>query len=216
MRSILCSLALRTKEDTLTARAAADSTRKETRRRQIVDIARRLYAEKGLEHTSVSDITEEVGITRTLFYHYFGNKEEVTDAILEGYISDTLDRCKSWCSTVDHTAPLDVIIDDAIQNLIRSILFDTEGFKKDLRQKQNALLYQRYFLDACSAVAHYFTDAALANGGNAASRFLGLEYPYESFYVMLAGIVAAIRRNPDLPNEVISAIIVDFLHLSPC
>ena len=204
---------LHAKEDPLTSRVTADGTRKEIRRQQIVDTARRLYAEKGLEHTSVSDIAEEMGITRTLFYHYFSNKEEVTDAILNGYITDTLDKCRRWCDTVDHAAPLDNIILDAIQNLIRSVLFETEGFKKDLRQNQNALLYQRYFLDACSAVAHYFTETAMANGGNAASHFLSLEYPYESFYVMLAGIVAAIRRNPDIPDGVIRAIIADSLHL---
>ena len=85
---------LHAKEDPLTSRVTADGTRKEIRRQQIVDTARRLYAEKGLEHTSVSDIAEEMGITRTLFYHYFSNKEEVTDAILNGYITDTLDKCR--------------------------------------------------------------------------------------------------------------------------
>jgi AcrR family transcriptional regulator len=197
----------------LNERPTADSTRKEIRRQQIVDTARRLYAEKGLEHTSVSDIAEEVGITRTLFYHYFSNKEEVTDTILEGYTSDTVERCKRWCSTVDHSAPLEAIIIDGIQNLLRGTLFNNEGFRKDLRLRQNAVLYQQYFLNACSAVAHYFTDAAVANGGTVASSFLGLEYPYESFYVMLAGIVAAIRKNPELPDEILCAIIIDSLHL---
>ena len=54
----------------------------ETRREQIV-AARSLYEEKGIDRTSVKDITDRDGITRSLFHHYFSSRDEVTDAILD-------------------------------------------------------------------------------------------------------------------------------------
>ena len=36
--------------------------------------------------TSVQDITNRVGVTRSLFYHYFPDKEAVTSAVLDDYI----------------------------------------------------------------------------------------------------------------------------------
>ena len=54
---------------------------------EIVVAARELYEEKGLAHTSIQDITNHVGVTRSLFYHYFQNKEEVTSAVLDQYIT---------------------------------------------------------------------------------------------------------------------------------
>ena len=37
------------------------------RSKQIVDAARELFGEKGIARTSVKDITEKAGITRSLF-----------------------------------------------------------------------------------------------------------------------------------------------------
>ena len=48
------------------------------RRDEIVDAARSLYEEKGLSRTTIQDITARVGVTRSLFYHYFPNKDAVT------------------------------------------------------------------------------------------------------------------------------------------
>ena len=45
---------------------------------EIVVAARELYEEKGLARTSIQDITNHVGVTRSLFYHYFQNKEVTT------------------------------------------------------------------------------------------------------------------------------------------
>ena len=61
------------------------------RRDAIVEAARQLYEEQGLSRTSVRDITNRVGVTRTLFYHYFPDKEAVTSAVLDNYIEDFIE-----------------------------------------------------------------------------------------------------------------------------
>ena len=53
--------------------------------------ARTLYEERGLSKTSVQDITDRVGVTRSLFYHYFADKEAVTSAVLDDYVADFIE-----------------------------------------------------------------------------------------------------------------------------
>ena len=49
-----------------------------------------------MSHTSIQDITERVGVTRSLFYHYFPNKEAVTSAVLDTYTADFLEAVHYW------------------------------------------------------------------------------------------------------------------------
>jgi TetR/AcrR family transcriptional regulator, fatty acid metabolism regulator protein len=54
---------------------------KEDRRRQILDAAVRVFADKGFTQCRVSDIAEEAGVAYGLVYHYFGAKDEVLDTL---------------------------------------------------------------------------------------------------------------------------------------
>jgi TetR/AcrR family transcriptional regulator, fatty acid metabolism regulator protein len=54
---------------------------KSDRRRQILDAAVRVFAQKGFVQCRVSDIAEEAGVAYGLVYHYFGSKDEVLDTL---------------------------------------------------------------------------------------------------------------------------------------
>ncbi len=54
---------------------------REDRRRQILDAAVRVFAQKGFTQCRVSDIAEEAGVAYGLVYHYFGSKDEVLDTL---------------------------------------------------------------------------------------------------------------------------------------
>ena len=54
---------------------------REDRRRQILDAAVRVFAEKGFTQCRVSDIAEEAGVAYGLMYHYFRSKDEVLDTL---------------------------------------------------------------------------------------------------------------------------------------
>jgi AcrR family transcriptional regulator len=53
------------------------------RRRQIIDEATRLFAERGFHPTSVSDIVTSLGVGKGVFYWYFSSKEELLVQLLE-------------------------------------------------------------------------------------------------------------------------------------
>lgn len=71
-------------------------TRGDARRDAIVQAARKVCLEKGFSKITVSDIASEVGMTRSLFYHYFEDKEAVADAVLDNVIDEILTTLKQW------------------------------------------------------------------------------------------------------------------------
>lgn len=65
--------------------------RSEARARQILDCAKRVFAERGFHAANVSHICEAAGIGRGTLYQYFANKRSVLEAILR----ETLGRVKA-------------------------------------------------------------------------------------------------------------------------
>jgi AcrR family transcriptional regulator len=64
------------------ARTVNHATRA-VRRDAFVDVAQRLIQSNGYESFSVQDVIEEVGASKGAFYHYFGSKADLLEAIVE-------------------------------------------------------------------------------------------------------------------------------------
>jgi len=62
----------------------------EQRRRELTDAAVRVFAEKGIARTTVSEITEAAGVAKGTFYLYFASKEHLLGAIKERLVDDIL------------------------------------------------------------------------------------------------------------------------------
>lgn len=59
------------------------------RKRMVVDHAKALFLEKGIQQTSIQDIIERSGISKGTFYNYFSSKNECVAAILQQARSET-------------------------------------------------------------------------------------------------------------------------------
>lgn len=57
----------------------------EQRREQILEVAARVFSDKGYRQASVSDIVEEAGIGRGTFYIYFKSKKDIFLELIEAY-----------------------------------------------------------------------------------------------------------------------------------
>ncbi len=62
---------------------ARKSEDKELRRRAIVDAARRLFAERGLNGFAMSDVADRAGLSRAALYIYWPTREELLLSVLE-------------------------------------------------------------------------------------------------------------------------------------
>ncbi len=59
-------------------------------RARLIAAARRLFAAKGVEATTVAEIAAEADVAVGSFYNYFETKDELLAALMEGAVSDQL------------------------------------------------------------------------------------------------------------------------------
>ena len=114
------------------------------RRCAIVETARELYEEKGLSKTSVQNITDRIGITRTLFYHYFPDKEAVTSAVLDDYIADYLEALHFW-NEERRTGDIEHALESVVK-LLRLGVFEHDSFRLALASRENSALYLEFLI----------------------------------------------------------------------
>ena len=180
-----------------------------SRRDEIVEAARNLYETKGLDHTTVKDITEEVGVTRSLFYHYFENKEAVTEAVLDDYVNDFVQLVYFWNESRERYNVRKALHDCV--KMLRLGVFDKDSFRQDIVRNENASLYLRFSARAAETLARYITDTTAAE--YAQFHNVRIEHVYETFYMLISGIVAFVRRYPDAPDQLLEDLIAQTLRL---
>jgi AcrR family transcriptional regulator len=61
--------------------------RSDTRER-IQDVARELFAQQGVQRTSLQDIADKLGITKPALYYHFSSREELVRSIVQPLIDD--------------------------------------------------------------------------------------------------------------------------------
>jgi AcrR family transcriptional regulator len=92
-------------------------THHEARRQEIVDIAARLFAERGYHATSISDLADASGLHRGGLYHYIGSKENLLFDIHERFINPLLEEAHAI--EARGLAP-----DETLRELARALMHD--------------------------------------------------------------------------------------------
>lgn len=73
---------------------------------ELMHAAARLFAEFGVAGTSMQQLAEAVGLTRTGIYHYFKSKDEMLEALVKGFTLETA-RNLEQLAKEDDTAALE-------------------------------------------------------------------------------------------------------------
>lgn len=69
------------------------------RRAQLVDVGRKVFAERGYEATSVEEIAERAGISKPIVYEHFGGKEGLYAVIVDREIEQIVSRITDAIAT---------------------------------------------------------------------------------------------------------------------
>jgi AcrR family transcriptional regulator len=64
----------------------------EVRRRELIEIAEKLFLERGYENVTVSDIVRTAGVAQGTFYYYFESKEAMLSAITDKTVDFLIKR----------------------------------------------------------------------------------------------------------------------------
>lgn len=191
------------------AQETTRAARSDTRRAEIISVARDLYEEKGLSRTSVRDITDRVGVTRSLFYHYFSDKDAVTLAILDDMIDEYIDELAHWNKERQEGRINDALT--SIVRLLRMKLFEKDSFHRALATGENAALY----LEFVNRVAHHSATYLIDNTVQDYEKLheIRIQHLYETFYMLVLGVIGYLRTHPETDDSVIADVIAQTLYL---
>jgi AcrR family transcriptional regulator len=172
-------------------------------RRAIVDAALALFAERGFDEVTVSDIAERAEVGRSTFFRYFGDKQEV---LFAG------DHPANLIETLAARAPTDPIGDSLpaalsyVRSLMLSVVEDITT-QPDNYELHERLVAQHPELRARSlrkqrAYADALADQLVRNGAEHSTATLAAELGMACYY---AGRAAAGTDPRRLPSAVDAA-----------
>jgi AcrR family transcriptional regulator len=78
--------------------------RYEGRRRELIDAAAKLFAERGYRETSIADLSAATGLAAGGIYHYIGSKERLLVAICDELLDPLLTRAQEIAAADDTPA----------------------------------------------------------------------------------------------------------------
>jgi AcrR family transcriptional regulator len=151
------------------------------RREQLIDVGRRLFAERGFEGTSVEEIATKAGVSKPVVYEHFGGKEGLYAVVVDREMQQLLEMVTS-ALTGGHPREL---LEQAAFALLDYIEQSTDGFRilvRDSPVAQSTGSFASLISDIATQVEHILV---------AEFKLRGYEAKHASLYAqMLVGMVA--------------------------
>lgn len=180
------------------------------RRGDILAAVRSAIEEDGISRLSISSITKRVGCTRSLFYHYFPTKEDALQAVLDQGIDAFVERLIDWNAS---RVPGDIegALDQAAHLLKSMVGGDSDHTARSVAHGGDASLYASFVHRVADRTARYVCSSTVVDF--AARHEVRIDHLYETFYVLITGLIMYVRTHPDAPEETIKDIIASTLHI---
>jgi AcrR family transcriptional regulator len=133
------------------------------RREQLLDIGRRLFAEKGLEGTSIEEIAAQAGVSKPVVYEHFGGKEGLYAVVVDREVERFLDMATTLLERDDTMAKFEV----AAVELLRYIQENSDGFRilvRDSPPTSGSGTFASLISDIASQVEYILADVLKTKG----------------------------------------------------
>lgn len=180
------------------------------RRDEIIDAVRAVVAESGISRLSISAVTKRMGCTRSLFYHYFPTKEDALQAALDQSIDAFMAQLTAW-NDQRVTGDIEGALNSAAHMLKTLVLQQDDAMPHTVATGGNAGLYATFVHRVADRTARYICESTVVDF--AALHEVRIDHLYETFYVLITGLVMFVRANPDVPEETVKDIIASTLHI---
>ena len=94
------------------------------RRDQVIDVARRLFGERGTTDVSMDEIASEAGVARSTVYVYFANRDELLRACLQRMHNQLVDAvADTWEEGAEPAVRLERLIEEMLARVDDSPAF---------------------------------------------------------------------------------------------
>lgn len=178
------------------------------RREEILEAVRQTCTEEGAARLSVSAITKRAGCTRSLFYHYFPDKEAAVAAVMDEAIDGIIRELERWNANRvvgDIEGAL-----NSVAPLFKRLVADNHDLPGALTSGSGAL-YGGFLHNATERVATYLCQTTVVDFDRL--HHMPIEHVYETFYTLVMGLLMYIRTHPDVEDETVKDIIASTLHI---
>ena len=176
------------------------------RREQLLDIGRRLFAERGLDGTSIEEVAARADVSKPVVYEHFGGKEGLYAVVVDREVERFLAMATRLLEGENHMAKFEV----AAVELLRYIQDNSDGFRilvRDSNPSSGSGTFASLLSDIASQVEYILGDLFEERGYDA---------KLTSMYAqMLVGMVAFTgqwwldAREPELQLEEVAAHLVN-------
>ena len=133
------------------------------RREQLLDIGRRLFAERGFEGTSIEEIAAQAGVSKPVVYEHFGGKEGLYAVVVDREV----ERLLTMATEILGGAHTKEKFEAAAVVLLKYIEDDADGFRilvRDSHPASGAGTFGSLINDIASQVEYILSDFFAAQG----------------------------------------------------
>lgn len=166
------------------------------RKRELVDIAEKLFIKFGYEETAVSDIVKSAKVAQGTFYYYFKSKDEVLDAIIDKLIIEVKEVTKKIASEKDLDA-IGRILQFSVY--IRNLGEGREKLVDYLHEDKNALLHLKLEKKVIPSIVPAFSEI-IKQGVD--EGIFNTDYPTEAAEAIIASSNALSHGEHDHSGKV--------------
>ena len=98
-----------------------------------------------------------------------------------------------------------------IVRLLRIGLFEDDTFHIALSSRENAALYLEFVNRVADETTRYIIDTTVRDYADL--HDVRIDHLYETFYVLILGVIGYLRKHPDADDAVIADVIAQTLHM---
>jgi AcrR family transcriptional regulator len=133
------------------------------RREQLLDVGRRLFAERGLEGTSIEEIAARADVSKPVVYGHFGGKEGLYAVVVDREVERFLAMATRLLEGEDKMEKFEV----AAVELLRYIQDNSDGFRilvRDSNPSSGSGTYASLISDIAGQVEYLLGDVLKSRG----------------------------------------------------
>jgi len=133
------------------------------RREQLLDVARHLFAERGLEGTSIEEVAARADVSKPVVYEHFGGKEGLYAVVVDREVERFLAMATRLLEGEDRMEKFEV----AAVELLRYIQDNSDGFRilvRDSNPSSGSGTYASLISDIASQVEYILGDQLKSRG----------------------------------------------------
>jgi len=133
------------------------------RREQLLDIGRRVFAERGLDGVSIEEIAAQAGVSKPVVYEHFGGKEGLYAVVVDREVERFLQMATGLLQGEDTMPKFEV----AAVSLLRYIEDNSDGFRilvRDSPPASGSGTFGSLISDIASQVEYILADVLQVRG----------------------------------------------------